>query len=770
MGSSAEKSDQENLNDYVEGKDFKTKLFLKELLHIRNRDTENKSEDIEQNLGFLLLDDTQKKELDELTGDQKKARSDVKELRKNLFGIAFSGGGIRSATFSLGVMQALAEKKSEKEPDKSWLSRFHYLSTVSGGGYIGSSLTWLLHGRWKHGQYDTGGEFPFQRDHHDGKVEASRSLIRYLRQHSCYLTPGGGITAASMLAVILRGALISLLIFTVPVLVAMTLLYQVGFFSPLSLPIPRLPTLITSNWLMLAVTLLISLFGVLSLIYGLISRASFGKKAAYILRREFEKFGGRLLALTTLFLLLASLPIVYNWLHRVHEAAASATASGLTLGGLISAVVSIMKSQSDTESRFPVSVIAPVALALLVYGLLLLFYWGAVALGGCVGPWLWGLLILSFILSIVANINYLSIHRYYRDRLMELFMPDVDEVLKSDRPTPAAKANGSSLHEMCDFGDGEGAGDKGPYHIINANMVTIDSHHMRLSARGGDNFILSPLYCGSEATGWRKTKKYMSEKMNLATAMAISGAAADPHGAPGGEGLTRNRSLSLLMALLNVRLGYWAPNPDPKHMILTNSPNWLVHGLRELTGRGMDEESRYVHLADGGHFENLAVYELIRRKVKTIVVCDGAADPGYSFNDLSNFVEKVRVDFGVEIEFPSLLELCPKPDYDQNGNLKYPNAVETAAKGYTIANIIYENGKTGTLIYIKTTMIEHLPKDLYSYKSGHPSFPDETTADQFFDEKQFEAYRELGYQIGRSLRWDKEVSSAFGDKPENPPY
>jgi len=84
-------------------------------------------------------------------------------------------------------------------------------------------------------------------------------------------------------------------------------------------------------------------------------------------------------------------------------------------------------------------------------------------------------------------------------------------------------------------------------------MVTINSSYMKLRARGGDNFILSPLYCGNAVTGWRGTKEYMDGEMSLATAMAISGAAADPHGAPGGEGLTRNRSLSLLMALLNPR-------------------------------------------------------------------------------------------------------------------------------------------------------------------------------------------------------------------------
>ena len=59
--------------------------------------------------------------------------------------------------------------------------------------------------------------------------------------------------------------------------------------------------------------------------------------------------------------------------------------------------------------------------------------------------------------------------------------------------------------------------------------------------------------------------------------------------------------------------------------------------------------------------------------------------------------------------------------------------------------------EAGTLFYVKTTLISGLPADLYGYKQAHEAFPDEPTADQFFDERQFEAYRELGYQIGQQL-------------------
>jgi hypothetical protein len=56
--------------------------------------------------------------------------------QKTVSGLAISGGGIRSASFGLGVMQSLVANNQ--------LSKMDYMSTVSGGGYLGSALTWAL--------------------------------------------------------------------------------------------------------------------------------------------------------------------------------------------------------------------------------------------------------------------------------------------------------------------------------------------------------------------------------------------------------------------------------------------------------------------------------------------------------------------------------------------------------------------------------------------------------------------------------------------------
>ncbi len=159
----------------------------------------------------------------------------------------------------------------------------------------------------------------------------------------------------------------------------------------------------------------------------------------------------------------------------------------------------------------------------------------------------------------------------------------------------------------------------------------------------------------------------------------------------------------------------------------------------------MNENSGYLQLSDGGHFENLGVYELVRREVDLIILCDGAADEGFSFKDFGNLVEKVRLDFGAQIHI-DLDPLIPQ----ESG--EWPYGLEKLARsGHQIGVIEYSSGKTGFLVYIKTTLTEGLPADLYSYKLAHRNYPDESTGDQFFDEKQFEAYRELGYQLGKQM-------------------
>src|SRR4029077_781507 len=91
-------------------------------------------------------------------------------------------------------------------------------------------------------------------------------------------------------------------------------------------------------------------------------------------------------------------------------------------------------------------------------------------------------------------------------------------------------------------------------------------------------------------------------------------------------------------------------NPRFGHQRDPLRPWWWVFIAREMLGIGLDETRRHVHLSDGGGFENLGLYELIRRRVRYLIVTDAGADPQTTLGDLGQAIERVRVDFGAEID------------------------------------------------------------------------------------------------------------------------
>jgi hypothetical protein len=203
----------------------------------------------------------------------------------------------------------------------------------------------------------------------------------------------------------------------------------------------------------------------------------------------------------------------------------------------------------------------------------------------------------------------------------------------------------------------------------------------------------------------------------------------------------------------NLRLGYWAANPNPQYPVRWRRwpPNFLYPGLVQgLFGAGLSETQPFIELSDGGHFENLGIYELVRREVDVIIVSDGGADANRSFYDLASAIERVRADFDVAITFSDpardLSGLLPLTAGDDLTTAKFG----LAQRGYAIGKIAYPT-KEGVLVYLKAVMTPGLSADILSYKAEHPSFPDQSTANQLFDESQFEAYRELGYQVTTAM-------------------
>ena len=177
--------------------------------------------------------------------------------------------------------------------------------------------------------------------------------------------------------------------------------------------------------------------------------------------------------------------------------------------------------------------------------------------------------------------------------------------------------------------------------------------------------------------------------------------------------------------------------PNPERQMARWFKGWPYYFLKELLG-SCKETDRLLNLSDGGHYENLGLYGLVKRGCRLIITSDAAADPGFAFGDLAGAQRKLRIDLGVDIEI-DVSDLRPDPD---TGLCKRHHAVGT---------IHYPNGLKGTLVYIKTSLTGDEPEDLRAYRRKNPTFPDQSTGDQFFDEGQFESYRKLGEMIAREV-------------------
>lgn len=631
-------------------------------------------------------------EVARLKDRRKKANQNPGNPAQDAVGLALSGGGIRSATFNLGLLQALERHNV--------LGCIDYLSTVSGGGYIGSCLTWF--------QSKLRRPFPFGISRADYN-QLGGKVLAWLRAHGTYLTPGDGLNIWALLAAILTGTLVSLTVLVPVFLLVVWGLLHYSIFV----------------WLLAAGVGVLLLFLPSALVFALLTGLRAFRRVIW--QRQLRKLGGILILVGVVLVLIGSIPHVYAFLALHLPGWIKSAISAISFSGLVAMYGALRGRQGGNEAKGVRSFFLSVGLALATYGLFLGFYHLMKDYPAAVPFWLWWALGASVLLALVANINHASLHRFYRNRLMEAYLPNEKDLGITSNGVNAKTADQCKLHEIPQTA--------APYHLINTNIQTVGSDKPKLQERGGDSFLFSPLYSGATSTGYVKTSDYVGGSMNLATAFAISGAAVDPN-----TYATRSRPLSFLMTLFNVRLGYWIRNPrNPARWLRSWSrPKWYYYMFIEMLGRGLDETRWHVHLSDGGHFENLGLYELIRRRCRFIIVSDASADPHWNFADLERAVERVRVDFGARIEI-DITPLLPEGE----GRIS-PSA-------FVAGEITYVDGDKADFVLVKTAFIKDLNADLYGYRKAHKAFPDESTVDQFFDEAQFEAYRELGYQVGKRL-------------------
>ena len=278
--------------------------------------------------------------------------------------------------------------------------------------------------------------------------------------------------------------------------------------------------------------------------------------------------------------------------------------------------------------------------------------------------------------------------------------------------------------------------------VINTTLNLVGGDNLAWQQRKAEPFSVSPLHSGCFRLGYRDSRFYGGRDtggISIGTAAAISGAAASSNMGY----YTTSPVLSLVLTFFNVRLGWWLGNPGAagKDTFELRAPRSSVTPVLEEAFGMTDDENKYVYLTDGGHFENLGIYEMVLRRCHLIVISDAAADPDYNFGDLGNAIRKVRIDLGVPIEFTSMpIFSSDSKDLEKKKGMYW-------ALGRIRYSCIDKNAQDGLLVYIKPAVYGSEPGDVLEYKKSHPTFPHQSTADQFFDEPQFESYRILGSHV-----------------------
>jgi hypothetical protein len=686
------------------------------------------------------------------------SQADYPKVDNRLVGLALSGGGVRAATFSLGVLQRLA---------RLGILRFvDILSTASGGGYLGASWSSLTADSpinsgsgsnpsasaartaddYKHGSGINNFPFRFvanEKDPNRQIFDRESDAVRHLRAHGNWLAPHLGIFDVWTWVAITRYVacmVINLAFIPVPwVLGVIGLTMFVPNYwwdrqDPLGSPI--------ALYMWVGPVLLLAIFSLF--IWARTPKADmFGaeiKHPLYWLQK-----GSLVLAigwiLTALFILvLAELPGIAAEITGLSSVSLIGVAgaiyrffSGKMSGGVSSGQGGGLK----TGIGFLLGIAGYLALA----GLLLVAYYaldslffsdlperrpipnGAIFMTVGAFAFATGMLFMP----VRPFLNFFSLQALYRRGLRKAYI--LRAAREEQRPgfgEDVVSRGGENLL-LSDLKKGDEPPDM-PYHLIGAAVNTSGDTDLQRLGRRSDGFILAHLYSGSRVTRYWPTATSRALKgISLSEAMAISGAAQSPN-----MGRATTTSMAILMALFNVRIGSWILNPDED---IRRRKMWkplVWFWLQELFGMASAED-RFIYLSDGGHFDNSGIYELLKRRCKYILAVDASADVG----NLATVARLARIDLGVQID----INLEP---------LKYGSPAELSGQAFVVGQLKYppvqgDNGTEGVLVWIPTVMTKGQKPDVVRYAEEDPVFPFHPTGDQLYDQVQFEAYRQLGH-------------------------
>lgn len=780
-----------------------------------------------------------------------------------LWGLALSGGGIRSATFCLGLLAALARQRL--------LLRFDLLSTVSGGGYIGAMLGTLFNRA-------TSADDARRVETALGDGDA-HGFVWWLRANGRYLIPSGGRDLLQAGSLYVRNWLgVHVELGLVAVLVGLLLAaadaglwwaaHEAGYWFATDPQAPGwfftamrwLPTWWAAPWVLLPLTLLVAAaWGAAYWALQVMARVSTTTYVSAVVLLVVAS-GGYLYwaaqpdlameassrhlvwaAVGVQGLILAVSLVLARWTVKrpVEGASAADLNDGLRMGvarnrvtrclavwihasavlmglGLLDRLAWFWAFQARELLSLGVSLALAVAvlrgalplvrhlrlgraglstllalahvagyalLALVASGWIALVYrvvfsalWlepdasgAATALAPWAATWTWLLLfvpVVVYLLLTGPNVDFLnrsSLHGFYTARLVRSYLgagnphryrdpADASPIDPLGALAPTADAQGAeaasrpSIHEVTKGDDRPWAQYQpqthgGPIHLINVCInQTLDPRGriFNRDRRGLPLTVASTGHLRVALEDWAALPPTASEQPTVGGWTAISGAAV----APGLGNLTRG-GVAVLTMLAGLRLGYWWQREKERRCGLLAKSRAL---WSELTAQFGGAATERWFLTDGGHFENTGAYALLAQHAQVIVLADCGGDPDYQFGDLENLARKARIDLRTEIIFQRPTDRAALPGFGSLSDL----ASAASDASLALARIRYpgDAAPSGLMVIVKPSLNASLPIDILNYHQANPAFPQQTTADQFFSEAQWESYHQLGQALG----------------------
>jgi hypothetical protein len=758
-------------------------------------------------------------------------RGPVEPPSAGKIGICCSGGGIRSAAFNLGALQSLQRSKELQEAT--------YLAAVSGGSYIAAAFA-MVGRTWRAGkdidksEIDNSDPELFENSDRDPFAPGSPEE-QYLRNRCDYLAPDGMAKLYLGWRVTL-GLVFNILFLALPLFGATMVLGATVYQKAFPSLVPGMDEKciemtehachsggLLPLWSWLTPASLAGLSALLALL-GMAWRIHHDVR-----RRAVEVWATRLLvAAVVVGLLTVALPELVSLLRHSTESSEKASTNTTSVlapitGGSIAALLaalsahlrSIFSEVGEDAKKFKAlspklqrafayavaAIIGPLLFyAVIVFSMSLtlanadsVVHRERLVAGGAAGVVLFSLLYLTI------DISALSLHHFYKRRLCSAFALKRVKPRPTDAPVPGSVAEDELPHRAADTQQMEDGiamerdydkltllsktriKDKPWPTLLVCAAANISDPGATPPGRRVTSFTFSPYSIGGPLVGAMPTESYedafadnrsRARDLTLPAAVAMSGAAI----APSMGKLTR-RPLTFLLALGNVRLGVWVPNPR----WVASGASWIrwqpprpSYLLRELFGRNR-ADGRYLFVTDGGHYENLGLVELLRRGCTKIYCFD--ASGGESFSELGEAVALARSELGVEIEIdPTALLRGAKAVAPANGaeseqasttpqrvvpcdpcatnQTSSPDDSDMALKSVVCGRFRYrpevgsEKGVEGVIYYARNVMTHKVPWDVRARHLEDPTFPHDPTIDQLYTDQKFESYRMLGEQAG----------------------